>query len=235
MTRKYNTELIRKKYNISGQIFERLTVIKQVESYVSPKGYKQSQWLCKCECGTELIVTAQRLKSKNTKSCGCLKKELLKKTKTKHNKSYTKEYKAYYSIKNRCYNPKDAHYNYYGKKNIKMCDKWLENVENFINDVGPAPSKIHSIDRINPDGNYEPNNVRWATQTVQNINKKITTRNKSGTIGVHYSKTSKKWQAVIAVNKKKIHLGYFNKIEDAITARKNAEEIYHKPLLNNKN
>lgn len=92
----------------------------------------------------------------------------------KHGLRYRKEYTLWLNIKSRCYNKNNSHYNYYGLKGIKMCDRWLNSFKYFLEDIGDRPSSSHSIDRIDVNGNYEPGNVRWATSKQQSRN---TTRN----------------------------------------------------------
>lgn len=88
--------------------------------------------------------------------------------------SGTPEYRAWLDIKRRCYNSKYKQYNDYGGRGIKVCDRWLESVQNFINDLGFRPSKRHSIDRVDNDGNYCKENCRWATKVEQERNKRKT-------------------------------------------------------------
>jgi len=88
--------------------------------------------------------------------------------------SKTKEAYAWHAIKGRCYNPKNRAYKYYGARGIKVCPEWRNSFRSFYNDMGKAPSKDHSIDRINVNGDYAPENCRWATIKEQNRNKRTT-------------------------------------------------------------
>ena len=92
--------------DLTGQVYERLTVIKRVDDYISPSGSHQVQWLCKCKCGKEVIVTGNNLRKGNSKSCGCYNRELLTKTNLTHNASNTRLYHIWICMKDRCYNPK---------------------------------------------------------------------------------------------------------------------------------
>lgn len=156
--------------DLTGQKFGRLTVIKRVENNNNNKVC----FLCKCDCGNTIVVTGSRLKTGNTKSCGCLHKEILiannKKTKRKYNLPYDKLHKDIYfcwkAMKNRC-----SYKELYKNKNIKVCKEW-ENFENFYYwSINNGYSKELSIDRINNNGDYEPNNCRWVDVKIQNRNR----------------------------------------------------------------
>jgi hypothetical protein len=152
--------------DLIGRIFERLTVIK----YIDKNKYGQSLWLCKCSCGNNKIIVGNSLLKGNTKSCGCLRKEG---NNIKHNFSKTKIYRTWKHMLSRCTNPKDKRYQDYNGRNINICHRWSNKkngFENFYNDVGDPPTKYHSIDRINNDKGYSPNNWRWATSKEQNRN-----------------------------------------------------------------
>jgi len=83
---------------------------------------------------------------------------------------------AWKAIKQRCLNPNTKHFNHYGGRGIIICDRWITSFDNFCSDVGERPSAKHSIDRIDNNGNYEPNNIKWSTQSEQNFNKTTTHR-----------------------------------------------------------
>jgi len=89
-------------------------------------------------------------------------------------KSSTKEYKTWHGAKMRCTNPNNAQYGNYGGRGISMCERWLSNFDAFLEDMGRAPTRAHSLDRIDVNGNYEPSNCRWATMTEQNRNTRAT-------------------------------------------------------------
>ena len=134
------------------------------------------------------------------------------------------EYKAWAAMKQRCINPNDNRYQSHGKRGISYCDDW-EFFENFIRDMGLRTSNKHSLDRINNNGNYEKSNCRWATQSQQSINKRIAKNNTSGYKGVY--KKGNRWEVMIFLNKKRIYIGKYEKLQDAIISRKEAELKYY--------
>lgn len=114
---------------------------------------------------------------------------------------------------------------YYGGRGIRVCDRWINNYPNFLEDMGERP-KGHTIDRVDVDGNYTPENCRWADRYTQTRNSRTQQNNTSGKRGVTFNKRINKWRAYLYQYGECIHLGYFNRVEDAITARIQAENIY---------
>lgn len=157
---------------IEGLIFNRLTVVKAT---VRKTGNK-TIYECTCTCGNIVFTDKYKLQSGHTKSCGCFKLDNLSVIKFKHGKSKTPEYKAWSGMKERCNNATYKGYRYYGGRGIKVCDRWSESFENFFLDMKNKPSSKHSLDRIDVNGNYSPDNCRWATTSQQSANRRDTTK-----------------------------------------------------------
>lgn len=155
--------------NLSGLKFGRLSVL----SYLRKDKHGHLVYSCECECGNKCNAIAGLLKSGLKRSCGCLLSEWRNSGDSgrKHNMCGTPEYWAWAAIKSRCNNPKTSNYNSYGGRGIRVCKRWLDSFEFFLNDMGLRPSAKHSIDRKNNDGNYTPKNCRWATKKEQANNK----------------------------------------------------------------
>jgi len=221
--------------NESGNKYGRLVVLERdFEHGQPPNSRPKTFWKCACECGSIITVSASGLRSGNTKSCGCYQKEITKKRATTHGKSrekdgkITPEFNAWVGMKTRCYNENAKPYDRYGGRGIEVCDRWLNDFELFFEDMGSRPTEHHSIDRINVNGNYEPENCRWATDTTQARNRRVLKNNKTGFSGVNWNKQSEKYEANITVDKKRIYLGKYKNLDDAINARLEAERSYWK-------
>jgi len=163
------------KINLLGQTFNRLTVVEEI-------GRKQKSevlWLCECECGEKAEATTNQLRAGKVQSCGCLRvdegrKAGLKALRHGHGKDTGRSptYNSWQSMKDRCLNQRRACSEYY--RDVSVCDRWMA-FENFLADMGERPEG-KTLDRIDPFGNYEPENCRWATTSEQNKNTRTTVR-----------------------------------------------------------
>lgn len=148
--------------NHEGRKFGHLTAL----SHLS----KPSRWICRCDCGNIVIVRATNLQTGNTKSCGCARMECH----TLHGCCGMPEYKIWEGVINRCHCVTSTAWKNYGARGIKVCDRWRSSFVHFLADMGPRPSGKHSIERVDNDGDYEPQNCRWATIADQARNKRRT-------------------------------------------------------------
>lgn len=159
--------------DLTGQKFGRLTVKKIAYRKRTKRGDLHIYWECHCDCGSVCAVRPDGLKGGTTRSCGCLQKELIAKQGMKnatHGLRKTPEYTTYNLMKRRCYDIGSQTFDHYGGRGIKVCDRWLESFQNFYEDMGPKPSKKHSLDRIDNNSDYCPENCRWATHKQQTNN-----------------------------------------------------------------
>ena len=148
--------------NLAGKTYGLLTVVALVKVENG-----RSYWLCKCECGNTKVIRGTNLQRGCAKSCGCARHPV------KHGMYGTTEHNIWSSLIQRCTNPNSQFYHNYGGRGIRVCARWRTSFEAFLEDMGPRPSKKHSIDRFpNNDGNYEPGNCRWATRKEQQRNKR---------------------------------------------------------------
>lgn len=198
--------------DMTGQKCNRLLVLKRVKN----DNNGNAQWLCKCDCGRFRVVNGGRIRSGKTKSCGCLQKDVARKITQENSafaksigKKYQREIRGrYYSIKQRCYNPNNIEYNHYGGRGITMCEEWLNEPNNFYEWAISNGFKKHlTLDRIDNNKGYSPDNCRWVSREIQNKNtsridrvinddgKYITCADVARIIGVSRS-TAAKWYRV---------------------------------------
>lgn len=159
--------------DISGMRFGRLTASR----CVGKNKFRALLWECRCECGGVVSLPASALTSGNTKSCGCLHVEQIRalgKSMAVCDAPGLPETGVWKSMIRRCCNPNDRGYHNYGGRGISVCESWKRSCRQFISDVGPRPSPLHQIDRINNDGNYEPGNCRWVLPRQQQQNRRST-------------------------------------------------------------
>ena len=195
--------------NLINRRFGRLLVV----SFSHYGNNNMLYWNCVCDCGKEKIIRGTSVSCGITISCGCYKLELNRAGRyIKHglcNKS-SRIVQIWTGIIQRCTNQNNPHYKDYGGRGITICEKWRHDVNEFYNHVGDRPSKNHSIDRIDVNGNYEPGNVRWATMGEQNNNTRVNVKFTISGI----SETATYWSKISGTNRKTILSRHYRNFSD---------------------
>ena len=196
--------------DLTGQRFGKLVVVERAEN--DSRG--NVQWLCQCECGNKKVIRGYQLTNNKTKSCGCIRGY-----NGKHNLSNHRTYKIWVNMKSRCYKKIAVNYNRYGGRGIKVCDEWQE-FQPFYNwAINNGYRDDLTLDRIDVNGNYEPNNCRWLSVKEQNrntrANRLITYKGETHCVA--------EWSEILGINVKLIY--------DRLRKNWTIEEVFETPLL----
>lgn len=185
-----------KNKDITSRKFGKLTALDRLHNI---KG--RTKWLCICDCGNLTEVKTVKLTTGHTRSCGCLQKEITSEHFTKHGRSKTRLYKIWQGMKKRCYNVNTKEYSYYGGRGIKVCEGWCNDFQTFYDwSMENGYNESLTIDRINYNGNYEPNNCRWTDYKTQNRNSR---HNKQFTINGE-ARCLSEWCEILNLNYKTV-------------------------------
>jgi hypothetical protein len=144
---------------LHGQRFGRLLVLEE-----APRRAAHRSWRCQCACGAEVIVAQVHLRSGGARSCGCLLRDVTIHRNTVHGGAGTLAYASWQSMRAKCRNPQATNYAHYGGRGIDICPAW-EDFAVFVRDMGPRPSRKHRLTRLDDDGDFGPENCRWATES----------------------------------------------------------------------
>lgn len=168
-----------RRLDLTGNVYGRLTVLRREHATG-----KRSFWVVQCSCGVTKSVNQDSLRRGTSRSCGCLRREVVSAAFTKHGLSHIKIYMTWYDMVARCHNPKDTGYRHYGGCGITVCPAWRDSFEVFLDDMGSSWLEGLTLDRINVLAGYHPTNCRWATplEQARNVKRKVT--NTSGVVGV---------------------------------------------------
>lgn len=214
-----------KALDLIGKKFERLLVLSRADN----NSFGQTRWNCICDCGGESVVVGSSLMQGKTKSCGCYNKDMIGAVNRTHGhnsgRKSSKTRNSWRGMKERCTNPKNSHYLFYGARGIGFPDEWAK-FENFLADMGERPEGM-TLERIDVNLSYSKENCKWDTLSNQAYNITLRKDNPSGKTGVRPSRNGEKWNAYIRKENKSYFLGSFSTFEEAIEVREKAElEMY---------
>lgn len=153
--------------NLTDRRFKLLVAIRSV----GRNHLNRTVWECKCDCGNTVLVSDNALLRNNTRSCGCLKIKMIGDSRRTHGRSRSPEYRNWCAMKERCYSESHKNHGLYGGRGIQVCDRWVNSFENFLADMGKRPFPRATVERVDGNGNYSPENCVWATQEKQTHNK----------------------------------------------------------------
>ena len=184
MNVRFRGNMSKEKISYIGERFGRLVVVERVEDAINPNGKRAIQYKCKCDCGKEKIIRKCHLTNGKIVSCGCFHNEKIGNSRRKHGFSHKERlYSVWLNMKDRCYNPNNNHYESYGGRGITVCEEWMNEYLSFRNwckengyveEIRKSGRNNITIDRINVNGNYEPNNCRFISNKENCLNKRDT-------------------------------------------------------------
>lgn len=203
--------------DLTGMRFGKLTAISRAKDYTQTNGRKRTAWICRCDCGNTITALAENLKSGATTSCGCYRRECTSTRVSTHCETDTPLYGVWCTMKSRCYNKNVKYYGRYGARGIGVCDSWLDCYENFRDwAIKSGYSEGLSIDRIDNNKGYSPDNCRWASSAEQANNRSsnnlITFRGETHNVT--------EWARILGINPKTIFTRLYSgwSIERALSA-----------------
>lgn len=209
--------------HLEGERYGKLVVMEEAESIYSKTGKMIRRWKCKCDCGNITIVRHGDLRNGSTVSCGCYNYEKESAAKN-HGYSRTKLGNVFEGMKQRCNNPKNKNYEKYGGRGIKICTEWLNDPKKFFDwAIKNGYKEGLSIDRIDVNGNYEPDNCRWADNETQCLNQRLRKDNKTGHKGIYYSEGV--YRVQIRRNKKRYYFGSYKTLPEAVKVLEEAKAM----------
>jgi hypothetical protein len=162
--------------DLTGQVFGRWTVLSRAPSRIERGNNPVTMWKCRCSCGVETEVRAHDLTRGRTVSCGCFKDEVTRARLTTHGHSVgkgTRTYRCWQNMINRCTNPKNKVFSYYGGRGIMVCERWRNSFQAFLEDMGECLPGLE-IDRVENDLGYSKENCRWVTHSANALNRIVT-------------------------------------------------------------